>query len=913
MDYSKTLNLPKTDFSMRANLAKNEPKILGKLQDAYGLAREARRGRQKYILHDGPPYANGYIHLGHALNKILKDIVVKYKTLRGYDAPFIPGWDCHGLPVEHKLFEELGVGKDEVEQKEFRRKAKDFALKFVDIQRKDFIRLGVWGDWYNPYLTLDPKYEARVLDVLARLVEGGYIYRGLRPVNWCMECSTALAEAEVEYKEKVSDSIFIRFRLTDKIFDDIGKDIDIVVWTTTPWTLISNVAVALHPDLEYVLIESSSGYLIFARTLGDYLKTKFLNRDFKIVRKFKGKILEGRTAQHPFIRRDSRIILADFVSSQEGSGCVHIAPGHGEEDFQVGKVCNLPIIMPLDDKGYFRDVGEFSGGNVKDMNNILIDKMKASGTLLLNEKISHSYPHCWRCKNPLVFRTTRQWFLNVDFKDLRKKLLDSIDKVEWVPAQGKERISSMVDLRPDWCLSRQRLWGVPIPAIKCKDCGQVSLEPGIIKNLSKIVEERGSDIWFDMDLDEIIPSGFKCKCGKKDFEKEKDILDVWFESGVSFSAVVKERPQLRFPSHLYLEGSDQHRGWFQVSLIPSVAMEGKPPFMSVLTHGFVVDGEGRKMSKSLGNIISPQEVISKYGAEILRLWVSFSDYSEDIRLSAEILKQLVDAYRKIRNTIRFLLGNLYDFDYKADSLRKDDLLELDKVFLSITAHLAEQIEDYYDNFLFYRVYQKIYEFCNITLSSFYLDILKDKLYTFYPKSRERLSCQTVLWHTLDFLIKATAPLLSFTAEEAFSHFKVEQESQSVFLSDWPDLKKFKDPALESKYSRIFSIRGDVLKALEQKRDEGLIGSSLEAEVIVGLSSPEDIDLFNGNEDVLREIFIVSRVIVEESGSFSLRIEKAKGVKCPRCWNYTDDVGLRPDFKDVCSRCAEALSRMKNSV
>ena len=906
MDYSKTLNLPKTDFPMRANLSKNEPKLLDNLHNVYAILRSLNKNKPKYILHDGPPYANGNIHIGHALNKILKDIIIKYKTLKGYDAPFIPGWDCHGLPVELKLLEELGTKKDQVDQLEFRRKAKDFALKFVDIQRKDFIRLGVWGDWQHPYLTLDPKYEARALEVFARLVELGFVYRGLRPVNWCIECTTALAEAEVEYNDKISDSIFVRFRLSGSVFEGISDDIDIVVWTTTPWTLISNVAIALHPELDYLLVKSSLGLLIFADSLADNLRNKFTGRDFTVIKRFKGKILQGKSAKHPFIERDSRIILADFVSQDEGSGCVHIAPGHGEEDFQAGKVNNLEIIMPLDDKGFFKDAGEFSGLSVKKINNILIDKMKARGTLLLSEKISHSYSHCWRCKNPLIFRTTHQWFLNIDFNGLRNKLINEIENVQWIPSQGKERMSSMVELRPDWCLSRQRLWGIPIPALKCKDCGDVFLDSKVIRNLANIVKAESSDIWFYIDLKQVLSGNVKCKCGSVNFDKEKDILDVWFESGVSYYSVVKDNALLRFPADLYLEGSDQHRGWFQVSLIPSVATEGKPPFTSVLTHGFVVDGEGRKMSKSLGNIISPQEVISSYGAEILRLWVSYSDYSEDIRLSPEILKQLIEAYRKIRNTIRFILGNLHDFDCKKELLNHEEFIELDKVLLSKLSCLSDEISDYYDKFLFYKVYQKIYEFCNITLSSFYLDILKDRLYTFSPKSKERLSSQTVLWYILDFLLKAIAPLLSFTSEEANSFFK-KDTIESVFVSSWPNLSGFKDLKLEDSFSRIFDLRQEVLKIMEEKRTQGLIRSSLEAEVLIEVDVQQDFEFLQSHEDILREVFIVSSVNVKKASKFLIKIEKARGTKCPRCWNYRNDIGKSVDFKDVCSRCARALA------
>ncbi len=905
MDYSKTLNLPKTSFSMRANLRSLEPRILELWQKkrVYAKLASSQRG-PLYILHDGPPYANGEIHIGHALNKILKDIVVKYKAQRGYSVPFIPGWDCHGLPVEIKLLEELGVRKDEVNQKEFRKKAQEFALKYTEIQKRDFVRLGVFADWERPYFTLQPQYESAVLELLANLVSQGYIYRGLKPVNWCLDCNTALAEAEVEYKDKVSDSIYVKFKLEESIFN-LKEEVYLVVWTTTPWTLISNVAVALHPDLEYILVKNSKGIFVFAETLKEDLDSRVFRETSQVLKKFKGADLEGKLAKHPFLERNSQIILADFVSSSEGSGCVHIAPGHGEEDFQIGKKYSLEVLMPVDEKGYFRNCGEFSGLRVTEINPLLIQKMEGLGTLLLAEKITHSYPHCWRCKNPLIFRATEQWFLGIDIKDLRKRLLEEIEKVVWIPPQGRERISSMVSLRPDWCLSRQRLWGVPIPALRCKNCGEVILKEAIIRNFSKIVREKGSSCWFEIEVEEVLNPEFKCRCGGKEFEKENDILDVWFESGASFYAVIKQNPFLTFPSDLYLEGSDQHRGWFQVSLIPSVALEGKAPFKSVLTHGFVVDIEARKMSKSQGNIISPQEIIKKYGAEILRMWVTFSDYTDDVSLSEAILSQLVEAYRKIRNTLRFILGNLFDFEPQKDLVAEESLLEIDKVFLSMTANLLSEIEAFYDKFLFYKVYQKIYEFCNITLSSFYLDILKDRLYTFSPNSLERRSAQTVLYYIINFIIKVIAPILSFTAEEAYSYLKEENKKDSVFLSEWPDYSGFKNNQLESEFRKIFDLREKTLKALEEKRSQGLIRSSLEAEVVIEAGS-SDFEFLKKREDILREVFIVSKVSVEKAERFSLKVERAKGKKCLRCWNWREEVGRDEQFKEVCSRCISVL-------
>ncbi len=906
MDYRDTLNLPHTDFSMRGNLTKKEPVFIERWKELYKLISQQKNKDNKYILHDGPPYANGKIHIGHTLNKILKDFVIKYKLLQGYNTPLVPGWDCHGLPVELKLLEKLKVKKDQVDQIEFRKQAKDFALKFVDIQKEDFVRLGVWADWEDPYLTLNHSYEAGVLKVLERLVDSGYVYRGLKPVNWCINCATALAEAEVEYKDKESDSVYIKFKLADKIFDDIQDDINIIVWTTTPWTLISNVGIAFHPDLEYILVDTDKGKYIFAQDLKDIVVEKIFKQQVKVLHRFKGSQLKGRKAIHPFLDRTSDIVTADYVSSQDGSGCVHIAPGHGQEDFLVGKEFNLPTVMPLDNKGYFTDVGEYSGLRVNKINDILINKMKDNHTLLLNEKITHSYPHCWRCKKSLIFRTTDQWFLNVEHNGLRDKLKESIEKVRWVPSQGKERMYSMVENRPDWCLSRQRLWGIPIPAVRCKECDKVILDKKIIANLLERVKTEGVDIWFAEKIESFLPSGFTCECGSSQFIKEKDILDVWFESGASFYSVLKQYEQLDFPCQLYLEGSDQHRGWFQVSLILSVALEGIPPFENVLTHGFVVDGHGKKMSKSQGNVISPQKIMNKYGAEILRLWVSFGDYSGDVSLSDDIVKQLIDAYRKIRNTVRFVLANISDFDPKLDKVPIKELEEIDRLILSKTANVLKEIERNYEDFLFYKVYQTIYEFCNITLSSFYLDILKDRLYTFAPNSKGRKSAQTVLWYVLNFLIKTISPIASFTGEEAYSHFIQEDKKDSVFFSSWPDYKDFQDTELEKKWEKVFNIRERVLKKLEEKRGQGDIGSSLAAKVVLSIPDQKDVELFTDIQDSLREVFIVSSVEVNEGKEFSIEIEQAQGEKCPRCWNYTIEIGKDKEFTEVCSRCAKAL-------
>ncbi len=910
-NYKDTLNLPRTDFSMKANLSILEPKLISAWQDSniYQKLRKARRGQKKFMLHDGPPYANGAIHIGHALNKLLKDIIIKYKVLSGYDCPFIIGWDCHGLPVEHQLFKELGSNKHDVEVSDFRKKAKDYALKFVKLQGQDFIRLGVFSDQTNPYLTLDPKYEQAVIKLLGELVVGGYVYRGRKPVNWCQVCETALAEAEVEYLDKQSDSIYFLFKLSDGkkvLAEQEDRDTYFLVWTTTPWTLISNVAVALHPKLDYCLVQLKDKRVVLAKELIPQLEEKFQTQ-LKTIKSFIGKDLEGLILKHPFINRDSPLVLADFVSCEEGSGCVHVAPGHGAEDFSLTKKYDLDILMPVDDKGIFQEPEEFKGKNIKDANSSVIKVLNDKGALVAHEKINHSYPHCWRCKQPIIFRATFQWFLNVDHKNLRQEALKVVDNVRWVPSSGKERMKSMLMTRPDWCLSRQRLWGVPIPAVKCQKCQEVSLTKEIIDKTAEIFGKRGSDSWFSLELDKFLPKNFKCSCGCSDFVKEFDILDVWFESGASFLAVVKNNPDLEFPADLYLEGSDQHRGWFQVSLIPSVAKEKRAPFKTILTHGFVVDGEGRKMSKSLGNVIAPQEISKQYGAEILRLWAAYTDYSEDIKISEGIIKQLVDMYRKMRNTIRFILGNISDFNPGEFNLPYRSLQEVDKFMLAKLMRFYQEVTTCYEDFSFYRVCQKVFNFCNLDLSSFYLDILKDRLYTSSRCSDARKSAQFVLYQALDVLLKLIAPILSFTAEEAYLTWGRSAESGgSIFLSSFTKKypKEWSSEDVLERWERIFSLREQVLKEIEKRREEGVIGSSLESDVFVNCKG-KDYSFYKGYQDVLNEVFIVSLVTIGE-GDFSIAVEKSKGKKCLRCWNWSDSVGENIEYPDICNKCLISL-------
>jgi len=913
-NYKNTLNLPKTTFPMKANLRHLESNILCYWDnlDIYNRVRETRKDAKKYVLHDGPPYANGLIHIGHALNKILKDIVIRYEFLKGKDCPYTAGWDCHGLPVEHQLFKKLNLTKHDVDIVDFRKQAREFALKYVDLQKEDFRRLGVFSEWKTPYLTLNPEYEYGVMKLLEELTAEGYIYRGRKPVNWCAECETALAEAEVEYADKESYSLFCLFKIKDSK-GLIKDDADFMVWTTTPWTLVSNVAVAVHPQLDYSLVEFENKRAIVAASLIPNLEKRF-NTAFKAVASFKGQSLEGMKIQHPFMDRQVPVVLADFVSNEDGCGCVHIAPGHGEEDFSLTRKYPLEIIMPVNEKGLFDEPEDFKGKNVSQASVVAIEKLQAKGTLLKCDKMLHSYPHCWRCKQPVIFRATHQWFMKVDHKNLREEVLKEIENVRWVPQSGLERMKGMILTRPDWCLSRQRLWGIPIPSVKCTKCGEVVLHKDIIAKAAEAFKTDSSDAWFTKDIKEFLPQGFECsKCKGKEFTKGFDILDVWFESGASFKAVLQQNPQLQYPADLYLEGSDQHRGWFQVSLIPSVALEHKAPFKSILTHGFVVDKEGRKMSKSLGNVIAPQEIIEKYGAEILRLWVAHSDYSEDVKISEEMIEQLVDMYRKIRNTLRFLLGSIDDFDVDKHSVPPDKLFETDRYMLSRTMIFAKETMEHYESFSFYKVCQSIFHFCNLELSAFYLDILKDRLYTFAPDSHYRRSAQTVLYRVFKVLLKLSAPILAFTGEEAYfacKNIKVKQDSMLISRFDEDIDLSLIDADLEKRWEKIMALRADVYKAMEKAREKQLVGSSLEAQVVI-TRSKDDTLFFAPYAEILREIMIVSKVSISE-GSDNIDITKAIGKKCARCWNWRDDVDVNPAHPGTCSRCSAALDDINNS-
>ncbi len=925
MDYQKTLNLPNTSFAMKAGLAQKEPACLEKWQkeSLQSRIRAKGKGQKRFILHDGPPYANGDIHIGHALNKVLKDMIVKFKTMQGLDSPYVPGWDCHGLPIEHQLFKELKQKKGEIDCVDFRKKAYAYAMKYVEIQKTEFKRLGVFGEWDNPYLTLSRDYECWILKSLATLHQKGYVYRGLKPVNWCFQCETALAEAEVEYEDHTSPSVYVKFKVNNpEAIKGLpkGRDLFLLVWTTTPWTLLANVAAAVHPSFTYLLVDYGGPILVVEKSLANQVLSKHATV-FSVIKEVEGKDLTNLCYTHPFdLRKDCRVVTADYVTKEDGTGLVHTAPGHGQDDFQTGLKYGLEVLMPVDDRGvYTQEAGHYAGEHVFKANEKIIEELKSKGVLFTSENVAHSYPHCWRCKKPIIFRATKQWFLRIDHDGLRDRLQKAIQNdIQWVPPGGKERIAAMVAARPDWCLSRQRYWGVPIPALVCHGCkDEHKLFPEVIEHFAKIVREEGSDAWFEKDVKQLLPAGFRCPdCGGSDFKKTHDILDVWFDSGVSHQAVVKAMMGVELPVDLYLEGSDQHRGWFQSSLIPAVAMEGKPPFKGVLTHGFVVDGAGRKMSKSLGNVISPLDLMKNSGADIVRLWVASSSYEEDIRISKEILERLTDSYRKIRNTFRYLLGNLYDFDPTRNMLAYNQLLDLDRWALGRLYATMAELKCAFERYEFAKATKAIYTFCNEDLSSFYLDILKDRLYTSAANSPERRSAQTVLYHILNYLVRALAPVLSFTAEEIFEAMPKDAAMKSVasvHLLDWLVMPgEWNNREIEEEFKRLAATRPDALKAIEEKRQAGEVGSSLEAKIIIKTGSRSEYDYLKKHEDVLPSVFIVSQAAVEHvpnlgepvAGSFARQIvvQKADGHKCGRCWNYRTDVGNDPEHPGLCGRC-----------
>lgn len=926
MDYGKSLNLPKTDFPMRANLAEREPEIVKFWDDidVYKLVSRKNAGKQVFILHDGPPYANGHIHLGHALNKVLKDIIVKYHTMAGYDSPYVPGWDTHGLPIEQQAIKSLGINRHAISPVEFRGKCKEYALKFVDIQKEEFKRLGVRGDWEKPYLTLNPSFEAAQIGAFGEMAKKGYIYKGLKPVYWCASCETALAEAEVEYSAKKSPAIYVRFPVIkgNNILPE--ENTFFVIWTTTPWTLVANVAICLHEDFDYVSARFGDVRYVLAKDLLEQF-TEICGFEKPVIEKeFRGKELEGIICSHPFIERESVIILGDHVTLETGTGCVHTAPGHGHEDYLVGKQYNLPILSPVDGKGRFtEEAGEFSGQDLNSGGKEVMEKLAKAGDLLAHNTIKHQYPHCWRCHQPVFFRATEQWFASID--GFRQATLDAIEKVRWIPSWGKDRIHNMVANRGDWCISRQRTWGVPIPIFYCRDCGKEIINDQTITHLQALIKEHGADIWFAREAGELVPEGLKCPdCSSTEFIKEKDIMDVWFDSGTSHFGVLQQPdiwPELSWPADLYLEGSDQHRGWFNSSISTSVAVTGKAPYKAVLTHGFVVDEQGRKMSKSLGNVVDPLKVIKQMGADILRLWVSSADYRSDLAASQAILKQMTESYRKIRNTCRFLLGNIYDFDPSLHKVRVQDMPEIDRWALNRLQRLVERVLGGYRDYEYHVVYHSVHNFCTVDMSALYLDIIKDRLYASAPDSHERRSAQTVLYEVLYAIVRLLVPILAFTSEEIWRYVPKDKNAPvSVQLCDMPEInEEYLDPELEEKWERLLDVRALATRALERARQDKLIGNSLEAKVELYVN--QDTAAFLESMDIeMTTLFIVSKVEIitgsapedafqdeEEAPGVAVLVKRTAGSKCERCWNFNESVGEDQEHPTLCPRCSEVLS------
>jgi isoleucyl-tRNA synthetase len=918
-DYKSTMNLPSTEFPMRANLAQREPEWLAfwDEMDIYTRSLEVNEGGPVFILHDGPPYANGDIHMGTAYNKVLKDLVVKYKTMRGFWSPYVPGWDCHGQPIEHQVEKNLGPEKmREISQADLRALCRAYAMDFVKRQGDEFKRLGVRGDFDDPYLTLKPSYEAGDVRVFAEMYRRGMVYKGRKPIHWCHRCKTALAEAEIEYGDEVSDSIYVRFTFTDRpsAWAKVQGEVEMLIWTTTPWTLPANVAVTLADDADYVAVRADGHVQIMAEVLVPQVASAAGWSDYEVLPgSMKGSELSGLHYRLPIVDGEGVIITGEHVELSTGTGAVHTAPGHGEEDYLVGVKFDLPMPMPVNDDGVFEaGAGPFAGMHVDEANPVIVDWLRERGSLAAAGKTSHSYPHCWRCKQPVIFRATEQWFVSMDDTGLRKESLGIIEDVEWVPGWSVNRISSMIADRPDWCISRQRAWGVPIPVFECAACGDVVANDETFLAVERLFATEGADAWFTRKPSEYLPETIACpRCGGTELKAETDILDVWFESGVSHTSVLEARPELRYPAELYLEGSDQHRGWFMSSLLTAVAAYDSAPFRAVLTHGFIVDGEGRKMSKSLGNVVDPLDVVAKSGADIVRLWVASADYSQDVGVSDEILERTSEAYRRIRNTFRFLLSNLYDY-HPHEAVAWEDMPELDRYALVRLADLVEAVTRHYDEWSYHRVYRSIYDYCVTDLSSFYLDVLKDRLYSDAADSPSRRSAQTVLAAMLTALVRVVAPILTFTSEEVW-HFMPEalRTADSVHLAGWAEVPYVADHAEEASqlrdaYSVVLQARDVVTKALEDARNEGHIGKSQEARIV--LHAPDDVAASLGARPALADVFIVSDVQVE-GGETDLTAEVgvAEGSKCPRCWNLRRDIGSDAAHPELCGRCAEVVS------
>jgi isoleucyl-tRNA synthetase len=929
-DWKDTLNLPRTEFPMKANLQTAEPEALARWAEMrlYHRIREARAGRPKFVLHDGPPYANGQIHLGTALNKILKDFVVKSRTMAGFDSPYVPGYDCHGLPIELKVDRELGAKKRDLSPADFRRACRAYAERFIGVMTEEFQRLGVFGDWEHPYLTMNFKYQASIARALGHFVARGLVFKGKKPVHWCIHCRTALAEAEVEYEDHTSPSIYVEFQLDPASADELGarapalrgRDVSVLIWTTTPWTIPSNLAIAFHPEFDYAAYEVDGRAVIVAEALAPAVAAATGKTFDAPVARMKGEQLEHIRFQHPLYARPSVGVLGDYVTLDAGTGAVHTAPGHGSDDYNTGVRYGLEIYAPVGPGGHFLDSVELFGGQrVFDANPKIEQALKERGRLWHREDFAHTYPHCWRCHNPVIFLATSQWFIRMDGdpviegKTLRQAGLDAVNAdVKWIPAWGRERIQNMLAYRPDWCISRQRAWGVPIPAVDCTKCGEAILTSELVERAASVFDEYGADAWYERPIEEFIPGGLTCpSCSGTTFERERDILDVWFDSGSSHEAVLPFRPELTWPADMYLEGSDQHRGWFQSSLLVGLGTRGRPPFREVLTHGFLIDVDGRKMSKSLGNTIQPQEVIKESGAETLRLWVAMSDFREELRVGKQILQRVVEAYRKIRNTCRYLLANLYDFDPQRDRLPLEALQEVDRYALARYAAFARDVLDAYDAYDFPTIFQRINQLTTVDLSAFYADVSKDRLYTFAPGSPERRSAQTAMLTIADGLARVIAPILPVTADEMWRHLPGRREA-SVHLAEFPlrqSIDALIDAALVERWQRLIGIRDEVNRALEGARQAKTIGNSLGARVALraGGATAALLDRYN---DDLPMLFIVSQVTLEITGStedlLHIDVTRAEGHKCARCWRIVDAISSDPDTDGLCERCISAV-------
>ncbi len=917
-DYNSTLNLPKTDFPMRAGLPKSEPVMLEKWEkeNIYNELMKLNEGKPLFVLHDGPPYANGNIHLGTALNKILKDFIVRYKNMAGFKAPFVPGWDTHGLPTELKARKKAGVGSSaDISPLELRKMCEEFVNEYIDDQRNQFKRLGVIGEWDNPYITLTHDFEEEQIKIFAEMACKGYIYKGLKPVYWCPECKTALAEAEIEYAEDPCHSIYVKFNVTDDLgkFSAMGidpKKVYFVIWTTTTWTLPGNVAICVGPSFDYAIIKSGDEYYVMAEELYKDAMEAAEITDYEVVGTIKGSELEYMKTAHPFMDRESLVIVGDHVTLESGTGCVHTAPGHGVEDYDVCRnYPEIPIIVPVDENGVLtEEAGMFAGLKTEDANKPIAEHLEKIGALFALKKIIHQYPHCWRCKHPVLFRATDQWFCSVD--DFKDDAVKAIDDVEWIPGWGKDRITSMVRERKDWCISRQRKWGVPIPIFYCEDCGEPLIDKEAMLAVAELFGKEGSNAWFTYEASEILPSGTKCKkCGCTSFTKEKDIMDVWFDSGSSHAAVLKKRPYLKWPADLYLEGADQYRGWFQSSLLTSVATMGSAPYKAVLTHGWVVDGKGRVMHKSLGNGIEPEEVINQYGADVLRLWVASSDYHADIRISKDILKQLSESYRKIRNTARYILGNISDFNPDTDMVSYDKLLPIDKWAIVKLNSLIDKVKDAYENYDFHIVYHSIHNFCVVDMSNFYLDVLKDRLYTEKADSESRRAAQTAIYVILNVMTRMIAPILAYTSDEIWQYMphSSADNAKHVLFNEMPEKIELKvEDGFMEFWDEIHELRDDVKKSLETFIKDKTIKSSLESKVVLSAGGSK-LDFLKKAENELATVFIVSEVEVKDnSGELEIEIQKAEGEKCERCWVISKTVGQNPEHPTICSRCCENL-------